>query len=407
MSSGERGAALSGVRVIDLTQFESGTSCTETLAWLGADVIKVEPPGRGEQGRRAGTDKPGDDAPYFLMLNANKRSITLDIRTERGRELLRRLIAVADVFVENFRPGLIERLGFGYEDVAALNPRIIYATIKGFDPDGPYADFLCFDAIAQSVGGAVSMTGEHGRRPMKAGPNLADTGTGLHCAIGILAALVQRNVTGTGQRVAVAMQEAVINFIRIGFSKQLTSGTPPMRSGSRSPLATAPADLYPCSPGGPSDYCMIYTTRAGNEHWHRILEVIGRPELRGDPRFDSPEARAANADDVDEVLSQWTQQFPKREVMERLGHAGVPAGAVFDTEELLDDPYLRENGTFVTVEHPQRGRYPIPGWPVRMSDSKVEVVSAPPLGAHTNEVLSGMLGLTDDEIETLRTEQVV
>lgn len=399
-------AALSGVRVVDLTQFEAGTSCTETLAWLGADVIKVERPDGGEQGRGASTT-PGEDSLYFLILNANKRSVTLDLRTEHGKDLLRRLIADADVFAENFRPGAIDRMGFSYEEVKAINPRIVYASIKGFDPDGPYGDFLSFDAIGQTVGGATAMTGEQGRRPIKPGAHIGDTGTGLHAVIGILAALYQRQATGQGQRVSVTMQEAVINYIRVGFAKHLMTGTPPVRSGSRSPLMTAPADLYPCAPGGENDYCMIYTTRSNNMHWQRILEVIGREDLKDDERFASPEARAVHADDVDEILSAWTKSRPKREVMETLGKAGVPAGAVFDTEDLLNDPHLTKNGMFVKVKHPVRGEFVMPGWPVRMSDSHVDVVSGPTLGQHNADVYGGILGLTTDEIEELHTEGVI
>src|ERR687888_139600 len=224
-ANGHAKPALSGVRVIDLTQFEAGTSCTETLAWLGADVIKVEEPTQGDQGRRASTDKPGVDSYYFMLLNANKKSVTLNLKDERGKEVMRKLIAEGDVMVENFAPGVIERLGFGYDEVRKINPRIIYAQIKGFAPEGPYGNYLAFDMIAQSVGGALSTTGEIDGRPLKPGPTIGDTGSGLHTAIGILAALYQRQITGRGQRIEVAMQEAVINFCRIAYASQLLRNT--------------------------------------------------------------------------------------------------------------------------------------------------------------------------------------
>jgi formyl-CoA transferase len=401
-------AALSGIRVVDLTQFEAGPSCTETLAWLGADVVKVEPPGRGEQGRGASTDQPGLDSYYFLLLNANKRSVTLNLRHPEGAEIMHELLRHADVFVENLRPGSVERLGLGYEAVRELNPRLVYAQVKGFPADGPYGEFLSFDPIGQAVGGAVSLTGSPDGRPLKPGPTIADTGTGLHCAIGILAALHQRERTGLGQRVEVAMQEAVINYCRISYARQALTGRSAERAGNRSQLGlTAPSDVFPCRPGGPNDYVYIYTTRASNDHWERLLHVVGRPDLLRDPRFHSPEERARHLDAIDEVISAWTRQRTKREAMEELGGAGVPAGAVFDTLELSEDPHLRRRGTFVTVQHPERGAFTMPGWPVRMSCSTVQVTPAPLLGEHTREVLGAVLGLGDVELERLRTEGVI
>src|SRR5439155_5572170 len=347
------GTALAGVRVVDLTQFEAGTSCTETLAWLGADVIKVEEPTRGDQGRSASSDRSDADSYYFLLLNANKRSVTCNLKHPKGRELLCRLIETADVFIENFGPEVIERPGFYYEDVGRVNPRIVYAQIKGFSSGSPYQSFLAFDMIAQAVGGAMSTTGEAGGRPLKPGPTIGDTGTGLHTAIGILAALYQRQFTGEGQRIEVAMQEAVINFCRIAYASQLMSNGPAPRVGNRGVLGTnAPSEAYSCKGGGPNDYCYVYTTRAGNHHWERLLRVIGREDLLDDPRFATNRDRYANKDAVDEALGAWIADRTKREVMETLGKAGIPAGAVFDTDELINDAYLRKRGAFGTVDHP-------------------------------------------------------
>ncbi len=368
-------AALSGIRVIDLTQFEAGPSCTETLAWLGADVIKIEPPGRGEQGRAASTDRPGLDSHYFLLLNANKRSVTLDLRHPEGATLMRRLLQDADVFIENLGPGSVERLGLAYDEVRRLNPRLVYAQVKGFPADGPYGGFLSFDPIGQAVGGAVSLTGEPDGRPTKPGPTIADTGTGLHCAIGILAALHQRQRTGLGQRVEVSMQEAVINYCRIAYTRQALTGDA--------------------------------AERFGNRQWHRLLDVVGRSDLRDDPRFESPEDRARHLETIDSLISGWTRRRTKREAMQELGEAGVPAGAVFDTLELSEDPHLRRRGMFVTVQHPERGDFTMPGWPVRMSCSQVPVTAAPLLGQHNREVYGDLLGLGEADLARLVAEGAI
>jgi formyl-CoA transferase len=407
-SNGRAAPALAGVRVIDLTQFEAGTSCTETLAWLGADVIKVEEPEKGDQGRQASTDRPGVDSFYFMLLNANKRSVTCNLKDERGKALLRALIEHGDVFIENYAPGAIERLGFGYEEVAKINPRIIYTQIKGFAPEGPYGKFLAFDMIAQSVGGALSTTGEADGRPLKPGPTIGDTGTGLHAAIGILAALHQRHATGRGQRIEIAMQEAVINFGRIAYAAQALWNRPAPRKGNGSTLGTnAPSEVYRCQGEGPNDYCYIYTTRAGNHHWHRLLTVIGREDLIDDPRFATNRDRVAHTQELDAIISGWTCQRTKVEVMEELGRAGVPAGAVFDTDELLNDPFLRQRGMFATVQHPVRGDFTMPAWPVKMSESHVPLSSAPLLGADNEAVYSELLGCAPDKLAQLHAEKVI
>jgi formyl-CoA transferase len=406
-SDAEPRPALAGVRVVDLTQFEAGTSCTETLAWLGADVIKVEEPTRGDQGRAASSELPDVDSYYFLLLNANKRSVTCNLKHPSGRDLLCRLIEGADVFIENFGPGVIDRLGFGYDEVSRLNPRIIYAQIKGFSAGSPYESFLAFDMIAQSVGGALSITGEPDGRPLKPGATIGDTGTGLHTAIGILGALYQRQCTGRGQRVEVAMQEAVINFCRIAYASQLLWNKPAPRIGNRSVMGTnAPSEAYPCKGGGPNDYCYIYTTRAGNHQWERLLSVIGREDLVDDARFATNKDRYANRDAVDAVIAPWCAQRTKVEVMECLGRAGVPAGAVLDTDELYNDPFLRKRGMFSTVQHPKRGEVTMPGWPVKMSASQVPLRAAPLLGQDNLQVY-GELGLSADDLDGLRAEQAI
>jgi len=391
--------ALAGLKVVDLTQYEAGTSCTESLAWLGADVVKVEPQS-GENGRFASTERGDLDSYYFIIMNANKRSMVCDLKSQRGKDIVTKLIQGADVMIENMTPGGIERLGFGYDVVQKLNPRLIYAQIKGFAPDGPYAKYLSFDMIAQAVGGAFAITGVEGGPPLRPGPHVGDTGAGLHCLIGILAALNQRHVTGRGQRVEVSMQDSVINFNRIVFAGQLMMGKPVERTGNQSSLgAAAPSELYLCKPGGPNDWVMVYSTRAGNWHWQRLLKLMGRDDLANDPRFATPKLRVKHAQVVDALVSEWCAQRTKVEAMETLQNAGVPAGAVFDTQELMEDPHLRKRGMFAEVEHPTRGKFAIPGWPVKMSDSRVPVKTAPLLGQHTEEVLSEWLGLSAEEIK--------
>jgi formyl-CoA transferase len=401
--------ALAGVRVIDLTQFEAGTSCTEALAWLGADVIKVEQPGSGDQGRQLATDQPGVDSYYFMLLNANKRSVTCNLKEERGKALLRALIEQGDVFIENFAPGAIDRLGFGYDTVARINPRIIYAQIKGFPSEGPYGEFLSFDMIAQAAGGAFSLTGEPDGPPLKPGPNVGDTGTGMHAAIGILAALFQRQRTGRGQRVEVAMQEAVINYTRVAYMSQPVTGRPPERRGSGAARGVAaPSGVFRCKGDGPNDYCYIHASRGGGGgHFHRLLCAIGKEELMTDARFATNDNRTAHAAELHAIIEEWTSQRTKQDVMEILGRVGVPTGAVYDTLELQNDPFLRTRGTFTTVQHPVRGEFTMPGWPVKMSGSAVPVQSAPLLGQDNAAVYGELLGCTTDQLDDLRRSAVI
>jgi formyl-CoA transferase len=403
------GPALSGIRVIDLTQFESGPACTESLAWLGAEVIKIEPPQVGEQGRFASATCEGVDSYYFQVLNANKKSVTLNLKSAEGRELLAGLIRTADVFVENFRPGAIERLGLDWDSVRRINPRIVYAQIKGFDPDGRFRDYLAFDTIAQATGGSIGTTGEPGGPPVKPSPTVGDTGSGLHLALGIAAALYQRERSGEGQRVSVAMQESVLNFIRVTFAQQAQTGQAAERFGNSNQLggSSSPCGLYPCLGGGQNDYVFVYTSRAGNAHWLGLLDAIGRPELRNDPRFATPQLRANNEAAVNQIVSAWTTTKTKHEAMTVLAAAGVPAGAVMDTLELSADEDLRRNGSMVTVEHPRSGRLRMPGWPVKMSASTVIPARSPLLGEHTREVLAATLGLGEEQLADLGSRGIV
>ena len=322
--------------------------------------------------------------------------------------MLRDLIARGDVFVENFGPGTIERMGFSYDEVKKINPRIVYAQIKGFAPDGPYANYLSFDMIAQATGGAMSVTGEADGPPLRSGATIGDSGSGLHAALGIMAALFQRVTSGRGQRIEVVMQEVVPNLCRISYAAQALGGQPATRNGNQSLLgSTSPSEAYPCKGGGKNDYCFIYSSRATNRHWERLLEFMGRDDLKGDPRYSTPEMRYQNRASVDEMLSAWTLNYDKREVMKMLGEAGVAAGAVFDTRDLSEDPHMRKRGMFVTVQHPVRGDFTMPGFPVKMSDSFVPVTCAPMLGAQNDEVYAELLGMSRDQVAELRTSKII
>ncbi len=401
-------SALEGIKVIDLTQFESGTVCTMTLAWLGADVIKVERPKTGELGRYS-IMEPNVDSYGFIIMNANKKSVTLNIKAPEGKELLRKMVKEADVFVENMGPGSIERLGFDYDTVRNINPRIVYAQIKGFGMDGPWADFPAFAPIAQAVGGAASITGDPDGPPMQPGTNVADSGAGYMTALGIISALYQREKTGVGQRVYVSMQDVVIGFCRSSWEQQLRNNEPAPRVGNGMPMEpVAPAGMYHCKPFGPNDYVHIYTSRhPGSPQWKMLCNVIGRQDMLEDPRFETPRSRYDYRDEINAAISAWTAKRTKLEAMEELCKADVPAGATMDTSDITADPYLRKHGMITEVQHPKRGSVLIPGFPVKMSDSEVPVASSPPLGANNEEIYKELLGISDDEYDRLMENGVI
>jgi formyl-CoA transferase len=396
--------ALAGVKVLDLTQFEAGTSCTEMLAWLGADVIKVEPPKMGEQGRWMVTEKPGVDSHYFMLLNANKRSITLNLKSERGKEMFVDLVKQVDILSENYSLGTLESFGLGYDRLRQINPRLIYLTIKGFGTYGPYSKFKSFDMIAQAAGGAMSLTGFPGSPPLKPGPTIGDTGTGIHAACGVLAAYIQRQRTGKGQKVEVAMQEAVFNFVRVPMMDTYITHQPTQRRGNRLG-GGAVGDIFKCSPGGPNDY--VYMLCTTPEMWQSLCTIIGHPEVPEDPRFKDRKEREKYIEELTRLIEDWTSKHSKQEVMKVMGEAGVPCGAVLDSVELLNDPHLKERGMVVTVDHPVRGQFTMPGCPVKLEDSPAEVKTAPLLGQHNAEVYGEMLGLKGSELEQLKQQGVI
>ncbi|MGH7041336.1 MAG: CaiB/BaiF CoA transferase family protein [Acetobacteraceae bacterium] len=406
MSNGPE-TCLTGMKVLDLTQVEAGPSCTEALAWMGAEVIKVENPKVGDPGRTAG-GKPGQDANYFLQYNANKRSVGINLKDSRGVELVKQMAKQADVFCENFAPGAIERLGLGADVVRALNPAIIYAQVKGFGTGSPFEHNLAFDMIAQACGGTMSVTGEVDGPPIKPGLTIGDTGTGMLLAISILGALYRRTRTGEGEHLQVAMQDAMLQYIRGAFATQTRTGAAARRAGSGSVLSkNPPMGIFPCLGGGPNDYVYVYTSRTNPEHWRRLLGVMGHEELIGDPRYDSPASRLEHEAEVDALVTEWTSRHDKHEAMRIIGAAGIPAGAVLDTAELISDPNFEARGIMQTVQHPVVGPYKMTTWPVRFSGRPPEAKPAPLLGQHTDEVLGEWLGLPAEQIGALRGDKII
>ena len=389
-------SALSGIRVVDITNNQAGPSCGQMLAWLGADVVKVEEPSGGDIARRNMRDRPDADSLFFLSFNANKRSLTLNLKTPQGKDVFRRLLATADVLLENFGPGALERLGFGYASLRTEYPRLVYASIKGFGSYGPHADYKSYEPIAQAMGGAMSVTGFPDGPPTYTWAAIGDSGTGMHCVIGILAALMQRHTTGEGQHVEVSMQDAVVNLIRVALRDHQRFGKPLQRAGNQ--LNAVPATTYRCAPGGPNDYVMLL---AQQQMWHALLKAIGREDLIGDARYETAEARAKHVDEVNAIVEAWTSKRNKHEVTKILSAAGVPCGAVQDTGEVLNDPHLHAREMIVEVPHPVRGSYLTAGNPVKLSASPTKIESAPLLGQHNQEVLTS-LGYGQADITALK-----
>ncbi|HEY7576561.1 MAG TPA: formyl-CoA transferase [Acetobacteraceae bacterium] len=395
--------ALAGIRVIDMTHNQAGPACAQILGFLGADVIKLEEPRGGDVARTNMRDRTDSDSLFFLVLNANKRSLTLNLKTEQGKDLFRRVIEQSDVLVENFGPGALDRLGLGYAELSKLNPRLIYATIKGFGTYGPYSGFKSFEPIAQAMGGAMSVTGFPENPPTYLYPAIGDSGTGMHMAIGILAALNQRHQTGRGQHVEVSMQDAVVNLIRVSLRDHQRFGRPMPRQGNQLGR-TVPGTTYPCAPGGPNDYVYIF---AQPQMWRAFTAAMGQPELVDDPRFGTPEARWENRAALDEIVGAWTRQRGKHEVMRLMGEAGVPCGATLDTGEVLADPHLRARHMIVDVDYPTRGTYQTVGCPMKLSDSPAEVTRPPMLGEHTAELLRSLCDVSAEDAEKLRAQGVI
>ena len=401
-------AALDGIKVLDFTQFEAGPSCTQALAWLGAEVVKVEEPERGEPGRWGFSDRKDADAHYFIFYNTNKKSITCNLKSAEGKALIERLVKQADVVIENMAPGTFARLGFDYERLSALNPRLIFAQVKGFAPDGPHANYLAFDMIAQAAGGTFAINGLPDQPPIRPGATMGDTGTGMLAAMGILAALFQRVTTGKGQHIQIAMRDAMVNYSRTPMSRQamVTDGSVLPKIGNEV-YGIAPGGLFPCKPGGLDDWAYIFTSRGNPQHWVRLCKAIGREDLADDPRLQNGADRYKHKDEVNEAISDWTSKHTKKQVMETIAGAGVPCGAVFNMKEQLEDEDLLRRGIMARIEHPVRGEMIVPGTPIMMSDSKVPLRASPVLGASNEEIYGAWLGISAAEVKRMRDENVI
>ncbi len=394
--------ALEGMRILDMTQYEAGTSCTQALAWLGADVVKVERPGIGDPGRYS-MSRDSQDSEYFINWNSNKKSITLALETEKGRDLLLKMLPHFDVFVENFGPGVIEKLNIGYDVMKDIHPAIIYGRIKGFGTSGPYANYKSFDMVTQAAAGAYSITGERNGPPLRPGPTTGDSGTGMQMALAITAAYIQRQRTGQGQLIEISMQEAMIYYMRTAISSGSNWGKrPASRNGTG---RSADMNVYPCSPFGQNDYISIVAITP--RMWRNLCKAIGREDLLTDDRFEEPADRRKNSEALVAAITSWTKNHTKEEAMKILAEADVPVSAVFDTQDLFNNPHLKERGFIHTIEHKEHGQVPLMGWAPRMSESQVPIEAAPLLSEHTDETLRKELGLTEDQIQDLRQNGII
>src|SRR5271154_3284682 len=415
------GKALDGVRILDFTHVQSGPTCTQLLAWFGADVIKVERSGAGDVTREQLRDIADVDSLYFTMLNHNKRSVTLDTKSEHGKKVLERLVHHCDVLVENFAPGALDRMGFTWARIQELNPRMIVASVKGFGP-GPYEDCKVYENVAQCAGGSASTTGFRGGTPLVTGAQIGDSGTGLHLALGIVAALYQRTRTGRGQKVLCAMQDGVLNLARVKLRDQqrLKHGPLPEYSqfGEGVPFGKAAPRAGNDSGGGQPgwilkckgwesdpDAYIYFITQA--PVWTAICDLIGKPEWKTEPDFATPPARLPRLRQIFDTIEHWTMTKTKFEVMELCNKHDIPVGPILSMKEIAEEQSLRTTGTVVEVDHPGRGKYLTVGNPIKLSDSPADVRRSPLLGEHTDEILRKVLGYSGKEIAEIKTSGAI
>lgn len=405
--------ALEGIKILDFTHVQSGPTCTQLLAWFGADVIKVERPGVGDATRKQLIDVPGADSLYFTMLNHNKRSMELNSKNETGKEVLTRLIEECDVLVENFAPGALDRMGFTWERIQEINPKIIMASIKGFGP-GKYEDCKVYENVAQCAGGSASTTGFRDGPPLVTGAQIGDSGTGLHLCLGIVTALFQREKTGRGQKVSCAMQDGVLNLSRVKLRDQQRLAAGPLKEysqfGEGAPFGDATPRAGNDSGGGqpgrilkckgweqdPDAYTYFIIQAAV---WEKVCDTIGKPEWKTQEGYAKPPERLDKLNEIFAEIEEWTKTKSKFEVMDICNPQDIPVGPILSMKEISEDEGLYATGTMVKVDHPERGEYLSVGCPIKLSDSEVNVERSPLLGEHTHEVLTSVLGYSGDELK--------
>ncbi len=394
--------ALEGVNILDLSRVQAGPSCAQLLAFLGADVIKVEDTDGGDRTRWELAHREGVDSVYFTIFNNNKRCITLNLKTDRGRELLVPLVEWADVVLENYSKGVMDRLGFGYERLKEINPGVIHASIKGFGEWGPYSDYKSFETAAQATAGLMAANGPADGPPMSAPLGAGDSASGVHMAVGILAALRQRDRTGEGQHVEVSMQDGIVNLMRIRLIRSLSVGDANRRSGALG--WSGVPQVFKCRAGGYDDYVMIHLR---GDLWDTVLAVIGREDLIGDERYDTDEKRGQRPDEVEAIVTEWTSKRTKYEAFHAMASVGVWSGAVVSPEEVLTNEQLLAREMIVEVEDPARGDYKMIGCPIKLEKSPVKVTAAPRYGEHNDEILTSVLGVAPEELPELRQQGVI
>jgi formyl-CoA transferase len=409
--------ALEGIRVVDLTHVQAGPACTQLLAWMGADVIKIETPGRGDVTRTQLRDVPDVDSLYFTMLNCNKRSLTLDLKSDEGKQILEQLLRSADVLVENFAPGAVDRLGFTWEHVREINPRLIFASLKGFGP-GALENAKAYENIAQATGGAMSTTGFEDGPPVVTGAQIGDSGNAIHLFGAICAALYQRTHTGRGQRVQISMRSGILNLCRVKLRDQQRLEHGPLGEYPNTEFGDFVPRSGNASGGGQPGWavrCKPTTEKGANswlylviqpQVWEPLMHKIGRPELIEHLDYATPEARLPHLQDTFDVIEEWTLQRTKWEAFDELNAINVPCGPVLSSKDLIEDEGLRAEGMIVDVDHPERGTFKTVGCPFTLSDSPVEITRPPLLGEHNAEVMRELLEAPEDELARLAERPV-